>query len=96
MAGTAILINTSDTNAKLAGELKALTESVRQTYQRAQALKAKLDYHHDGQDFTSVEAICGIPTGTGQTVFDLVNGTRGAMDGSFQNANAIELMNRLV
>lgn len=96
MAGNAILINTSDSNAKLAGELKALTEQVRQTYQKAVALKARLDHHHDGNDFTSVEAICGIPAGTGQTVFDLVNGTRGSMDGSFQTANAIELMNRLV
>lgn len=45
---------------------------------------------NDGVDFTGIEALFGVP-GKGQVVFDLVNGTVGAMEGTFQNNNGKSL-----
>lgn len=45
--------------------------------------------------FTDLEALFGIPTGQGQAVFDLVNGSVGAMEGTFQNSNAKDLTERV-
>lgn len=46
-------------------------------------------------DFSEFETFYGIPTGQGQTVFDLVNGTLNALGGTAQNANSEEFMNRV-
>lgn len=49
----------------------------------------------NGSDFSAFETYYGIPTGKGQIVFDLINGTLQALAGTAQNANSEEFMNRV-
>lgn len=44
-----------------------------------------MGHMNDGTTFTSIETYYGLPTGKGQTVYDLVNGAFGATQSTFQN-----------
>lgn len=46
-------------------------------------------------DFTAFEALFGVPPGKGQQVFTYLDGTRGVLNGEFQNNNAISLMEQV-
>jgi hypothetical protein len=46
-----------------------------------------MTHSNDGTDFTDIETLFGVEAGSGQVVFDLVNGSTGAMIGQFQNAD---------
>jgi hypothetical protein len=46
-----------------------------------------MTHNNDGTNFTDIETLFGIEAGEGQTVFDLVNGSTGAMVGTFQNTD---------
>lgn len=45
--------------------------------------------------WTDLEALFGLPAGGGHTVFDMVNGTLGAMQGTMQNSQAVNLISRV-
>lgn len=72
---------------------------------QARALKQTLDaaidigYHNfdagPPADFGPFEALFGVPTGSGQAVFDILNGTRNALTGDQQTDSAITLMNQI-
>lgn len=90
-----IKINRTDANATQANLILGAVSQIR-------SLKNTLDaaigigYHNfdagPPADFTNFETLFGVPTGKGQAVFDLLNGTRGALEGTMQNGNAITLM----
>jgi hypothetical protein len=46
-------------------------------------------------NFAAFEMLFGIPTGTGQAVFDMINGTMGALTGTMQNSQAVTLVSRV-
>lgn len=52
-------------------------------------------HNFDGADVTQLETLFGLPTGSGQTVLDLVNGSVGAMEGDFQNNNCKQLTEKV-
>lgn len=54
-----------------------------------------MNHNHDGSVFTDLEALFGLPAGKGQTVFDLVNGAVGSMEGAFQVADAKNITERV-
>jgi hypothetical protein len=95
MAGDFIKIDPGVSTQKFAGDLMQFISQVRTTLQQGDALKSRMERMHDGADFTAIETLFGLPSGTGQTVFDLVNGTIGAMRGVFQNEQAVEITSRL-
>ena len=69
-------------------QLKTAILSLRQAYSQLQAVLGIMTHQNDGTTFTGIESAFGLPAGKGQTVFNLVNGTVGAMQGTFQNNNA--------
>lgn len=64
-------------------------------YERLERTTAKMNHCFAAPDFSVLETLWGVPAGSGQTVFNLVNGSRGVMNGEFQNNNVIELTERV-
>lgn len=83
-----IKVNTMVTTATQAQELLQFKNQLRDAYQRGKKILAVMSHNQDGSDFADIEALFGLPTGKGQTVFDLVNGAVGSMEGAFQVADA--------
>ena len=98
MANDFIKLNVNDTNAFLSRDVKSAIESVRSAITQLNKVVGILQHNFDaGQsiDWTTVEEICGLQSGEGQTLFTLLDGSRGVLAGEFQNNNAVELINRV-
>jgi len=85
MANTYIAVDTSVSTATLARRLLAYKEAVRNAYELGTELKAIFDHLKDASDFSAIETKCGLAAGKGTLVYDLVNGSVGAMNNAFQN-----------
>ena len=95
MAGDFINVDDSVTTATHAGQLIKYKNLLREARDQGKWLRDLMYRLHDGTDFSALEVLFGLPTGAGNTVFDLVNGSIGAMEGSFQNQDATTLINRV-
>lgn len=95
MARDFIKIDTTTVTATQAAELKAFVAALRDAYQRGKKIVAVMGHNNDGTVFTDIESLFGLPTGKGQTVFNLLNGTIGSMEGTFQVADAKNLTETL-
>jgi hypothetical protein len=95
MARDFIKINTTDVNATQARVLISYKDTLRSAYEQGKRIKDIMTHNNDGAVFTDIEALFGLPTGKGQVVFDLVNGSVGSMEGVFQVDDAKELTERL-
>jgi hypothetical protein len=87
MARTFVKIDTTMSGATHAGLLRAFVQQQRAVYELGTRLLAIMNNNHDGAVFTDIESLFGLPTGKGQDVFDLVNGSVSAMNGTMQNSN---------
>lgn len=65
--------------------LKQYVLQLRTAYEFGMRVAGIMQHANDGNDFTKIEELFGAPVGTGRTLFDLVNGSTGAMNGTFQN-----------
>lgn len=65
--------------------------ALRLAYELGVRTKAIMDHNQNGVSWTALETIFGVPTGKGQTVYNFVNGSVGAMVGTFQNADSKNL-----
>jgi hypothetical protein len=90
-----IKIDTTISTAVEAGTLKSAIRQLETAKQALTSVLNKMGHNSDGTVFTSLETLYGLPAGKGQTVFDLVNGTIGAMNGTFQNNNSTTLIERV-
>jgi hypothetical protein len=45
--------------------------------------------------WTDLEALFGLPAGGGHTVFDMINGSMGAAQGTMQNSQMVNLISRV-
>lgn len=88
MARDFIKVDTATTTATHAADLKAFVSVLRDAYQRGKKIIAVMGHNNDGSNFADIEALFGLPAGKGQTVFNLVNGAVGSMEGTFQVADA--------
>lgn len=88
MARDFIKIDTTQSAATQAGLLKSYVAQLRSAYETGTRVKAIMTHNNDGTVFTDIEALFGLPTGKGQTLFNLVNGSIGSMEGTFQVADA--------
>ena len=84
MARDFITITSTATSVQ-APLLKSYISALRQAYNLGAQCAAIMTHNNDGTDFTDVETLFGVESGEGQAVFDLVNGSTGAMNGLFQN-----------
>jgi hypothetical protein len=85
MANDFINVNMQAAGASQAQLLKSFIGSLRQAFNLGSQALGIMNHAHDGTDFSEIEKLFGTEPGTGQTVFDLVNGSLGAMNGTFQN-----------
>ncbi len=98
MANDFIKCNTLDTSAFMANDV---VRAARQTRELIDLVESLIDRGFRLFDsgpptnFAGFEAACGIAPGQGQVVFDLLNGTKSALLGTGQSANAVELKNRV-
>jgi hypothetical protein len=90
-----IKVTTNDTNAPFAADLVSLVRQVRGVFDQIDKVLDVMTHTNNGSDFTTLETLFGLPTGQGQMVFDLCNGTRLALNGSGQNSNAVSLIERV-
>lgn len=88
MARDFIKVDTTQAAATQAQLLKSYISSLRQAFDFGTRVLAIMGHNNDGTVFTDIETIFGLPAGKGQTVFNLVNGSIGAMSGNFQVADA--------
>lgn len=85
MARDFISINLTSAQGPL---LKQYIGTLRSAFEIGTRVKGIMTHLNDGTVFTDIETAFGLPAGKGQTVFDLVNGSTGAMVGTFQNNDA--------
>jgi hypothetical protein len=78
-----------------AQQLKNLTIQFTQVYAQTLALRDTMTHLNDGVDFSKLETQFGVPAGTGQEVFDLLNGAAHAMEGTMQNNNIKTITEKL-
>lgn len=97
MAADFIPIDRTVSTAVFSSKLVTLPQDLRRVIDKLEEVQ-QMGYRmfvEDPPDFTVFETLFGIPTGQGQTVFNLVNGTLLALNGEAQNANATEFINRV-
>jgi hypothetical protein len=90
-----IKIDASVTTATQASLLKSYVNALRQAYELGTRVKAIMTHNNDGTTFTDIETYFGLPAGKGQAVFNLVNGSVGSMEGTFQVADAKTITEQL-
>ncbi len=69
--------------------------TLRSAYELGVRVKAIMGHMNDGSNFTQIVTEFGLPNGQGQTIFDLINGSVGSMEGAFQTADAKNLTERV-
>ena len=88
MARDFIKIDISQSATNQSQLLKTYVLLLRQAYDTGSRVKAIMTHNNDGTVFTDIETVFGLPSGKGQTVFNLVNGSIGSMEGTFQVPDA--------
>lgn len=87
-----VLVDNTKTGASQAIALKNAISIGRQFYQQMTAIRQQMTHMNDGTTFTAIETYYGLPVGSGQTMFNLVNGSVGVIEGTFQNNNVKTLV----
>jgi hypothetical protein len=95
MARNYIKIDTTMNGATHAAFLRQSIGQLRTAYEMLGRCKDIMDHNHDGVVFTDIEALFGLPAGKGQNVYDMINGTLGALNGSMQNNDGRQIGERV-
>jgi len=99
MAADFIKIVRTDSAAVFAGDLLRVITLTKELLAGLEVLIRRgyrqFDTGPDPDDFTMFEVNHGLPLGTGQAVFDMLNGTQGVLNGTMQNTQALELTARV-
>lgn len=88
MARDFIKVDPTQSAATQARALLGYVTTLRSAYEQGVKVLAVMGHNNDGTTFTDIETLFGLPTGKGQTVFNLINGSVGSMTGTFQVADA--------
>lgn len=88
MARDFIKIDATMTGATQAGLLRNYVQTLRTAYELGIRCRQVMTHNNDAVVFTDIEGLFGLPAGKGQTVFNLVNGSIGSMEGTFQVPDA--------
>lgn len=95
MAKDFIKVDRTTTTATHAQLLLSYVNTLRSAYEIGKRIKDIMGHNNDGTDFAPIEGLFGLPSTKGQTVFDLVNGSVGSMEGTFQVADAKNITERV-
>jgi hypothetical protein len=95
MAIDFIKVDPTQAAATQARLLLVYKDTLRSAFELGTKILAIMGHNNDGTTFTNVETLFGLPSGTGQTVFNLINGSVGSMQGNFQVADAKTLTEKL-
>ena len=95
MARDFIKIDTTVVTATHAARLLSYKDALRTAYDQGKRLQAVMNHNTDGTVFTDIEALFGLPVGKGQTVYNLVTGSVGAIEGTTQSADGRNLTEQL-
>lgn len=95
MARDFIKVDKTQSAAIEAQLLLSYIATLRQAYELGVKTLAIMSHLNDGTVWTDLETAFGLPAGTGQTVFNYVNGSTGAMQNTFQNADCKNLPERV-
>lgn len=92
MASSFIAVNLQDTNARFAADLKRASQIARELTDILDGIVERgFIMLGDPASFDDFEDKYGLPDGTGQTVFDIVNGSKIAL----QANDVVSLRNRI-
>lgn len=99
MSAPFITIAKTDSNATHAFRVLSVNSQIKNLRESLESLVAESFQMFDGQgdeQFTMPKVKYGVSTNTeAQTIFNLLNGTLLALNGSAQNSNAIDLATRI-
>lgn len=95
MARDFIVVSTTSAAATQARSLIDYARQLRNAYDSGKRILAIMTHNNDGANFSDIETLFGLAAGKGQTVFDLVNGSIGSMEGAFQVDDAKEITERI-
>jgi hypothetical protein len=90
-----IKVNTNDTNATRAGELAQFCRNLRQTYELGIRIRDIMDHMNDGTSFVDVETHFGVPTGSGQTVYNMIKNTVDSLEGDILSNDGKQMSERV-
>lgn len=95
-----IKVDRTQSAATKAGDLIAFKDAVARVLMLGPPLLAIMNHNFDDSNpnaivWTDLETICGLPVGAGHTVFDMCNGVMGAMSGTMENDQAIQICARV-
>lgn len=97
MAIDYIKIDISNPNAATqASTLKNAINTGQNFYALLLNIRQKMTHANNGVSFVEIETLYGLPSGKGQTMFDFVNGSIGAIEGTMQNNNIKSLTEQVV
>jgi hypothetical protein len=96
MAIDAIAVDTSVSTAILAAKLLDYKRKLRAAFDAGTSLLGELNHLQNGSDWTAIEAKVGVASGLGDEVYNLVNGSVGAMNGTFQNDDCKQLTEQVI
>lgn len=88
MATTYIATNTT---RRLGADLRQAVHALKEARSDFRELKATMETMIDASDYTLLETEFGLPTGQGQTVYNLVSGALTDMEASNINQTVIRL-----
>lgn len=80
-----------DKTQNMGADLLTAKETLRNVTDRLQWIKDTMDHNVADPDYADIETLFGIPTGEGQTVYNLVSGTVAQLD----NADVLALFSRV-
>lgn len=88
MARDFIKVDKTQAAAIKAQLLLNYVSTLQSAIEQGAAIKAIMDHNTDATVWTDIETLFGIPTGKGQTVYNLVAGSVGAIAGTVQDVGA--------
>ncbi len=96
-----VAVNRTQSAATEADELLAYRSLLQQAHETGKRIQAKMNHKFNDSNpqaivWTELESRYGLTEGTGQTVFDMVNGSVGSIEGTMQNDQCVNLIDRLV
>lgn len=93
------IVKNDSVTAQKALDLLTFKDAVARVLMLGPPLLAAMNHNFDDSNPQAIVwtdfALFGIPSGKEQTVFDMVNGVMGAMTGTMQNAQAVEISARV-
>jgi hypothetical protein len=79
-----------DRNAKYGRDVSDVIRSILDVENRLGDLKARLDHMTDGADYSQIETHCGVPTGNGDELYNVIAGAITELGGDTNIRTLIE------